>query len=402
MTPRTTPFEFSERAKQLRAWLRKVETRQSGPFSEHTSSEHTSSGQPLEQASDIAVSDAAVSNTAVSNTAVSNTAVSNTAVSNTAVSNTAVSNTAASNTAVSDFASDVTRDLGSELVHLQGVRGGRRLVSLGCMALDRLLPAGGLVPGTVVEWLEADGGGGAGSLALAAARQACHGGGLLVVLDRARRFYPPLLAAWGFSLERVVVVRPERAEDEIWAADQALRCPAVAAVWGAFDWIGAVDFRRLKLAAEEGGTLGLLRRPARLLGQPTWADAQWWVRPRIPPCRRADHAFPGVSSTTRGSHPASSSGNAQAGLGSVAIAERHLQATLVRCRGGVTGRTVTLAWNERTGQLRETNDPHGSDNGEARNGEARNGESRSKEMERIMAVRKPRAAGNAWRARETG
>jgi hypothetical protein len=275
------------------------------------------------------------------------------------------------------------------------------------MALDRLLPAGGLVPGTVVEWLEADGGGGAGSLALAAARQACHGGGLLVVLDRARRFYPPLLAAWGFSLERVVVVRPERAEDEIWAADQALRCPAVAAVWGALDWIGAVDFRRLKLAAEEGGTLGLLRRPARLLGQPTWADAQWWVRPRIPPCRRADHAFPGVSSTTRGSHPASSSGNAQAGLGSVAIAERHLQATLVRCRGGVTGRTVTLAWNERTGQLRETNDPHGSDNGEARNGEARNGEARngearSKEMERIMAVRKPRAAGNAWRARETG
>ena len=349
MTPRTTILESSERIKQLRAWLQKVEQRQG-----NSQSISQSNSQNNHQNNDQADSQ----NNEQDNKLQTSTQQS-------VRPHTSKQDIESDNERSSDVSSGLGSGLGSG-------RGDQRLVSLGCMALDRLLPSGGLVPGTVVEWLEADGGGGAGSLAIAAARQACHGGGLLVVLDRARRFYPPLLAAWGFSLERVVVVRPERAEDEIWAADQALRCPAVAAVWGALDWIGAVDFRRLKLAAEEGGTLGLLRRPARLLGQPTWADAQWWVRPRVPPCRRADNAFPGILSIPCGSAPGNVSAGPSANGNRAAVAERHLQATLVRCRGGVTGRTVALAWNERTGQLRATGE--------------------TAEVENIPAVRKPRTS----------
>lgn len=377
MTLRTTTPERSERVRQIQAWLQKIEQRQAN----------------------------IPANTSANIPASSST---NTLVTSPPNSSTTGLARAAQGEQAGEQAGVQTGGLADRVAAGDGGERTSRLVSLGCAALDRLLPAGGLGPGTLVEWLEADGGGGAGSLALAAARQACLAGGLLVVLDRARRFYPPVLAAWGFSLDRVVVVRPERSEDEIWAADQALRCPAVAAVWGAFEWIGAVDFRRLKLAAEEGGTLGLLRRPARLLGQPTWADAQWWVRPRIPPCRRADSVATGTlsganaSSSTdslTGTYSLASAGPSTHVSGSspetipwtagraAAAAERHLQATLVRCRGGVTGRTVALAWNERTGQLRAT-------------GEMTPAE--SKATERVLEMRKPRAANSPRRMRETG
>src|SRR5215204_3389676 len=80
-----------------------------------------------------------------------------------------------------------------------------RPLSTGSEALDRLLPAGGLRRGTLVEYLSPGGGCGAGTLALAAAREACDDGRALIVLDRSPRlrrglpatewratgFYPP-------------------------------------------------------------------------------------------------------------------------------------------------------------------------------------------------------------------
>lgn len=243
--------------------------------------------------------------------------------------------------------SDRVQQLRQLVRRLEGEgRGGgqeRPPVSTGCAALDRLLPQGGLQRGTLVEWLGAESGGGAGTLALAAARQACLAGGLLVVLDRARRFYPPPLAAWGLDLGRVIVVQANRVEDEIWAADQALRCPSVAAVWGPLERLTTRDYRRLQLAAEEGGVLGLLRRPARLLGQPTWADSQWWVR-----AESASHA----------AHESASRQDVPAEPGPASRSERRLRVTLVRCRGGPPGPTVTVSWDERTGVIREVESGH--------------------------------------------
>jgi hypothetical protein len=143
-------------------------------------------------------------------------------------------------------------------------------VSTGVPALDRLLPRGGFTPGSLVEYL------GLGvSLALAAARSTCQDRPLLVV-DPLRQLHA---AAWGIELSRTVVVRPASAADELWACDQALRCPGVGAVLARLERLQQRDFRRLQLAAESGGTFGLLIRPARLRGQPTWADVQWLVQP---------------------------------------------------------------------------------------------------------------------------
>ena len=104
------------------------------------------------------------------------------------------------------------------------------------------------------EWLAAEAGSGAATLALQYARQAVQAGGTLVIVDRQRRVYPPALAAWGVDLARVVLVYPENPADEIWTWDQALRCPAVAAVWG---WVERLDDRRFpRLAAGRGSRRG--------------------------------------------------------------------------------------------------------------------------------------------------
>jgi cell division inhibitor SulA/protein ImuA len=75
--------------------------------------------------------------------------------------------------------------------------------------------------------------------------------------------YAPALAQQGIELGRLLVVRPADATEALWAAEQALGSGVCAAV---FLWLKGTDdrwLRRLKLAAEEGGALGVLFRPER-------------------------------------------------------------------------------------------------------------------------------------------
>ena len=219
---------------------------------------------------------------------------------------------------------DTIRRLQSRIRGLEGMRptAARDVVSCGCLALDRLLPGRGVRRGSLAEWLLAAPGGGAATLALTCARHACRDGGELVVLDRQRQVYPPALAAWGVDLARVILVYPRDHQEEIWAWEQALRCPGVAAVWG---WVEQLDdhaFRRWQLAAEGSGGLGLLIRPASAARQPSWADVRWWVEPRAAPAGRRVHV------------------------------------ALQRCRGGAAGGSVDVEWDEWTGRLREVSLGH--------------------------------------------
>jgi hypothetical protein len=157
-------------------------------------------------------------------------------------------------------------------------RHGEEAISTGYTALDRAL-AGGLERGTLVEWLASELGSGATRLALAAAREACGEGGRLVVIDRRRMFYPLAAAALGIDLSRLILVRPQNDRDETWAIDQALRSRGASAVLA---WPEKFDdhlFRRLQLAAEAGGALGMFVRPARAIAEPSWAEVRWLVEP---------------------------------------------------------------------------------------------------------------------------
>jgi hypothetical protein len=169
-------------------------------------------------------------------------------------------------------------------------RGNSRVVSTGYAALDRALAEscesrrdsptwGGFRHGTLVEWLAGGEGGGATTLALASAREACGASGTLVVIDRRRTFYPLAAMASGVDLSRVILVRPANDRDETWAIDQSLRSGGAAAVLA---WPEKLDdhlFRRLQLAAEAGGSLGLFVRPAAARQEPSWAEVRLLVEP---------------------------------------------------------------------------------------------------------------------------
>jgi hypothetical protein len=191
--------------------------------------------------------------------------------------------------------------------------------STGCPALDRVLPRRGITRGSLLECLDDHTGSGAETLAVVLTRAVGRSHGLVVILDRQRQFYPLAMAAWGIALEHLVVIQPATEAEELWAATQALRSRAVSAVWLRRDRLTPFDFRRLRLAAEEGETLGILLRPIRVRGQPTWADVQWSVQPRSGP------------------------------------GGRRLQVELTRCRGGTSGMIVDMELDDVNGSMRDVN-----------------------------------------------
>jgi hypothetical protein len=158
--------------------------------------------------------------------------------------------------------------------HAQGER-----VSSGSPDLDRILPERGFARGSLIEWLSSGPGSGTSTLALRAAVQACRSGQALVVVDRQQAFYLPGAVSWGADPARLVIVRPGSDQEEAWAIDQILRCPAVGAM---LCWPRRSDdhtYRRWQLAAETGGTLGFLVRPVAARSQPSWAEVRLLVEP---------------------------------------------------------------------------------------------------------------------------
>ena len=147
----------------------------------------------------------------------------------------------------------------------------RPVWSTGCSSLDARLPGGGWPTASLIEVLLDDIGLGEVQLFLPALvecqrRVSQVGGGeapWLVWIAPPHEPYAPALAQQGIELERFLVVQPASATEALWAAEQALGSGVCAAV---FLWLKGTDdrwLRRLKLAAEAGGALGVLFRPER-------------------------------------------------------------------------------------------------------------------------------------------
>ncbi len=157
--------------------------------------------------------------------------------------------------------------------------GPRDVVSSGCAELDERLVRNGVAKGALLESLGAGDGAGAAFLAVNAARNALADGGALVVVDVQDSFYPSAAVRFGIASERMLIVRPSTEREALWACEQALRSAGVAAVLCWPEYLTPLAFRRLQLAAEEGGTLGLLVRSTRAQHEPSWADVRWLVSP---------------------------------------------------------------------------------------------------------------------------
>lgn len=150
-------------------------------------------------------------------------------------------------------------------------------IPLGVGGLNAVFP-NGLNAGALIELLPRFPGAGAWTLALLLARYACSESKTLLIVDPERSFYPP--AAQKFlSLERMILVRPKNARDALIALAEALRCSALGMVLGACERLPDRDSRRLQLAAETGGVIGVLVRPASALGTPSFARTRLLLEP---------------------------------------------------------------------------------------------------------------------------
>lgn len=177
----------------------------------------------------------------------------------------------------------------------------------------------GLARAALHEILASEPGCGAAFAAMALGRTA----GTVLWIGSARaewQAWPPGLAAWGLTPDRLVLLRAERWKDALWAMEEALRCPAVAGTLLVPSWeqqapLDLTATRRLQLAAEAGGGLGLLLRadtPA-AVGQ-TAAHTRWRISP------------------AEGEEP-------------------HWRLELVRTRGGRPRPAVEVAWHAASGRL---------------------------------------------------
>ena len=151
------------------------------------------------------------------------------------------------------------------------------VVSTGCSALDELFPAEGIRRGSLVEWLRTEESAGAVTLSLVVGRTAAPERPV-VLIDRRRQLFPLALHAMGIDLTRLVLIHPKTERDVIWVCEESLRCPGVGLVWMDVDRLSGTSFRRLQLAAEEGGTVGFFVRPEIAAQQPSWAEVRLKVR----------------------------------------------------------------------------------------------------------------------------
>lgn len=162
------------------------------------------------------------------------------------------------------------------------------VVPTGFAPLDRLLPAGGVRRGSLVEWLCKSEASGAAALACAVACRLAGGGdragdaaSTIIIVDRKGRFHPPAVLSWlgqmkagGRQPPRLVVTRPAHDADEAWAIDQSLRCRGVAAVLAWPERIHSTAMRRWQLAARASLAVGMFMRPLAAGRESSWAEAR--------------------------------------------------------------------------------------------------------------------------------
>lgn len=154
----------------------------------------------------------------------------------------------------------------------------------GWAGLDAALPDGGWPQACLTEILhDAPGVGELALLLPALAQLGRERGGHLVWIAPPLLPYAPALAAAGLDLSRQLVIEAaataEGAEDALWSMEQALASGACDAVLAWVEPRAAHWPRRLQLAAEQGGSWGLLFRERAATRRPSAAALRLQVEP---------------------------------------------------------------------------------------------------------------------------
>jgi protein ImuA len=140
-------------------------------------------------------------------------------------------------------------------------------------SIDAHLPQGGLARAGLHEILAAEPGAAAAFAAVILGRT----GGPVLWIGQDPDAWPSGLARFGLSPADLVLVRAPKPVDGLWAMEEALRCPAVGGALLTLPDLDLTAARRLQLAAEAGGALGLLLRPDTEEAGPSAALTRWRV-----------------------------------------------------------------------------------------------------------------------------
>lgn len=183
-------------------------------------------------------------------------------------------------------ASPVIVELRERIAHLEGGASGRGREALpfGLPEIDRRLPGGGLSLGSLHE---VAGGGnaavdGAAAALFAAGIAARSRGKVLWVVTR-RDLFAPALAQAGLAPDRVIHVEAGDERALLGCFEEGLRHGGLGAVVAETAHLSMTASRRLQLAAEGSGTIGLaIRRwrrqaDAAQFGQPTASVTRWRI-----------------------------------------------------------------------------------------------------------------------------
>jgi protein ImuA len=134
----------------------------------------------------------------------------------------------------------------------------RRVFRTGLSAIDELLLDQSFSRGVIHEILHDSHHGDSRFFALLIARSA---GGNIIWCDPGRTLYPPAVAAAGVPLEKLFLLHPKNAAEQSWAISECMRCRGVGATVANVAALSRIQARRLQLAAERGGGIGILLRP---------------------------------------------------------------------------------------------------------------------------------------------
>src|SRR6266436_9803616 len=160
----------------------------------------------------------------------------------------------------------------------------RAVLPFGVKAIDERLPEGGLALGALHE--VAGGGNGAidgAAAALFAAGIAARTRGRVLWCVTRQDLFAPALALAGLAPDRVIYVEAGDEKAVLACFEEALRHRGLGAVVAEVSRLSMTASRRLQLAAEDSGTIGLAirrwRRPAEAaeFGLPTATTTRWRV-----------------------------------------------------------------------------------------------------------------------------
>lgn len=160
----------------------------------------------------------------------------------------------------------------------------RRVIPSGHSELDARLPGGGWPFPALIELLVERWGVGELDLLIPALRRLTTDAAgsrvrTLAWLNPPYIPYAPALTERGLNPADALVTAPLSTVQTLWATEQALRSGACAAVLAWVDRAATPSLRRLKLAAQEGGCLGMLFRSPRARTQASPANLRLALTP---------------------------------------------------------------------------------------------------------------------------